>query len=126
MMDVEKETHQPDSLVRNLEAMMKMETPTAKTETQPKEEEAAKEKGTGAIQKKNQHEDKNICIREDIEGANKIFPPRQQTGKMAENMKKRERATTRTHSMGRHRANRIQSASRQMGMPIRRLPTNHG
>ena len=55
MMDGEKETHRPDSLVQKLDAMAKMETPAEKTETHPKEEEAAQgknKKGTGANQKK--------------------------------------------------------------------------
>ena len=105
---------------------MKMETPTEKTETQPKEEEAAHgKKEQEPIKRKNQHGDKKYAS-EKIQKKQIKYAHQDNKQRRWKKIWKRARATTWTHSMGRHRTNRIQSTNTQMGMPIRRLPTNHG
>ena len=129
MMDGEEETHQPDSRERKLEAMMKTETPTEKTEAKPKEEESTQDKnkkGTGPNQKKKTNMNTKNTHQRRYRRSKRNMPTKTTNREDGRLYGKRGRETKRTHSMGRHRTNKIQSASRKMGMPIRRLPTNHG
>ena len=129
MMDGEKGTYQPDSLERKPGAMTKMEPPAEKINTQPEEEEAAQgknKKGTAANQKKKTNMETTNMHQRRYRRSKQNMPTNTTNREDGRKYEKRARATTWTHSMCRHRTNRIQSANRQIGMPIRRLPTNHG